>query len=340
VHDVCVNAGTLYAAGYFGTIGGHERHGLVAIDPETGSVTSWDPNPILKYSPPIGYGLAVDGDVVYASGEWESIGGQPRANLAGLDAVTGSATAWDPGVAYGVAALAMYEDRLLTAGNFFDIGGQGRDNLAALDVTTATPTSWNPGLGGPAASLVVDGGTVFVAGYFLSVGSEPCSYLAAIDAASGEPLSWFPEVTLGFQGYPANAQAIAVDASRVYVGGDFRSVGLTPNAGFAALFKPATVGVDEPTLAESLRLSASPNPFTSASSLRFTLRQASEVRLGIYDVSGRRVRQLDQGRRAPGPHRFAWDGRDDRDHEVQAGIYFVKLTAGREQETARIVKLR
>jgi FlgD Ig-like domain len=131
-----------------------------------------------------------------------------------------------------------------------------------------------------------------------------------------------------------------VDASRVYVGGDFRMVGVAPHSYFAAIVKPSAVGVDEPALTKPLRLFSSPNPFTHTSALRFTLQRASEVSLTIYDVSGRLVRELEKGRRAHGPHRFAWDGRDRRDNEVEPGIYFVKLTAGMERETAKIVKLQ
>ena len=181
---------------------------------------------------------------------------------------------------------------------------------------------------------------MFVGGYFLSVGSEPCSYLAAIDAASGEPLSWFPALTSSFEGFPATALSIAADAGRVYVGGDFRSVGVAPNAGFAAISKPAVAGVEPPAIGKSLQLFASPNPFTSASILRFTLQSASNVSLGIYDARGRLVRELDRSRQASGPHHLAWDGRDRRGNDVEPGIYFVHLTAGTKRETAKVVKLR
>jgi len=44
-----------------------------------------------------------------------------------------------------------------------------------------------------------------------------------------------------------------------------------------------------------------------------------------YDVQGRAVRHLFQGTVAPGSHTVTWNGRNDRDHNLAAGIYLARV---------------
>jgi len=55
-----------------------------------------------------------------------------------------------------------------------------------------------------------------------------------------------------------------------------------------------------------------PNPFNPRTTLRFRLRQASEVSLRIYDARGRLVRTLLADAQKPaGEYEMVWDGRDE-----------------------------
>ena len=72
-------------------------------------------------------------------------------------------------------------------------------------------------------------------------------------------------------------------------------------------------------------LQNSPNPFAMRTSIGFTLARAGRVRLAVYDVAGRRVRELVQGERAAGRHDVPWDGRDDAGRSVRAGSYRYRL---------------
>jgi len=46
------------------------------------------------------------------------------------------------------------------------------------------------------------------------------------------------------------------------------------------------------------------------------------VSLRVYDISGRNVRTLVQGRQGPGHYPVVWNGRDDRDQQLASGVYF------------------
>jgi hypothetical protein len=87
-------------------------------------------------------------------------------------------------------------------------------------------------------------------------------------------------------------------------------------------------------------LAPRPNPTRAASSIHFVLPSARAVTIDVLDVTGRRVRSLSAGQAmTAGEHVLSWDGRDESGSRVRAGVYLVKLTAGREQGTRKVVRL-
>jgi hypothetical protein len=70
-----------------------------------------------------------------------------------------------------------------------------------------------------------------------------------------------------------------------------------------------------------LILSACPNPFNPATTVRFALPQAGVVKLEILDVSGRKVAVPVDGLREAGRHEVAFDGA-----RLPSGVYFAKLS--------------
>jgi flagellar hook assembly protein FlgD len=69
----------------------------------------------------------------------------------------------------------------------------------------------------------------------------------------------------------------------------------------------------------------SPNPADARTTLQYTLPRAGIVRLGVYDASGRLVRELASGTREAGQQTEAWDLRDASGRTVGAGLYFARL---------------
>jgi hypothetical protein len=65
---------------------------------------------------------------------------------------------------------------------------------------------------------------------------------------------------------------------------------------------------------------AFPNPFNSATLLRFGLPEAGRVSLAIYDLEGQRVEVLAQYLGEAGWHTILWDASG-----IPAGIYFARL---------------
>lgn len=69
-----------------------------------------------------------------------------------------------------------------------------------------------------------------------------------------------------------------------------------------------------------------PNPFNPRTALRFSLARRQQTSLAIYDVSGRRVRDLVDDTLDSGMHEIVWDGTDDAGRALAAGVYWSQLT--------------
>jgi hypothetical protein len=84
----------------------------------------------------------------------------------------------------------------------------------------------------------------------------------------------------------------------------------------------------------------SPNPARGPVTLRFSLTRAAEVRLAIFDLGGRRVRELVSGIEPAGTHGIAWDLRDESGRPTPAGVFFARLEVGGRVLTERVATLR
>ena len=87
-------------------------------------------------------------------------------------------------------------------------------------------------------------------------------------------------------------------------------------------------------------LASYPNPFHDRATITFDVGEAGPVTLAIYDVRGRRVRTLLDGALPAGPHRAAWDGRDDAGRAVASGLYVYRLRVGEAVVSRQAIRLR
>jgi len=68
--------------------------------------------------------------------------------------------------------------------------------------------------------------------------------------------------------------------------------------------------------------SAYPNPFNSVMRIGYALPEAANVRLSVYNVSGRLVADLVKGKVSAGVHTAIFDG-----SELSSGVYIIRLDA-------------
>jgi hypothetical protein len=93
-------------------------------------------------------------------------------------------------------------------------------------------------------------------------------------------------------------------------------------------------------LAEVGLLPNAPNPFNPSTRLRFHVPVAGPAKVRVYDVSGRLVRILVDGRVGAGVHEVAWDGKDERGRAVPSGTYFGDLQFGGRRTAQKLVLMK
>jgi flagellar hook assembly protein FlgD len=84
----------------------------------------------------------------------------------------------------------------------------------------------------------------------------------------------------------------------------------------------------------------SPNPFSDATTISYTIPRASPVKLDVYDSSGRLVRTLVNEEKIAGQYRVTWDGRDESGQAAASGIYFCSMQAAAFKTARKMVLLR
>ncbi len=70
-----------------------------------------------------------------------------------------------------------------------------------------------------------------------------------------------------------------------------------------------------------------PNPFSSKTAISYSLDKRSEVKVTIYDVLGRIVKNFRVGYQEAGVHGVIWNGRNNLGRMVTLGVYFYRLQA-------------
>jgi len=73
------------------------------------------------------------------------------------------------------------------------------------------------------------------------------------------------------------------------------------------------------------------------SEVRFSIAKAGRVQIGIFDVTGRRVRSLADRVFPAGEQVLRWDGTDDAGGKVPRGVYFVRTST--QKDAGRIIVL-
>jgi flagellar hook assembly protein FlgD len=90
----------------------------------------------------------------------------------------------------------------------------------------------------------------------------------------------------------------------------------------------------------SLTLGAAPNPFRPQTTISFQIASpGTRVQLEIFDVTGRRVRQLMDGTLDAGVHSYLWDGRNQAGETLRQGIYFARIHVGDSVRTSKLLML-
>jgi hypothetical protein len=82
-------------------------------------------------------------------------------------------------------------------------------------------------------------------------------------------------------------------------------------------------------------LPAYPNPFNASTLINYSLSQASDVTIEIYDLLGRKLETLQSAYQSAGNYQVRWNASN-----MATGVYFYKIQAGQESLTEKLLLLK
>jgi len=95
---------------------------------------------------------------------------------------------------------------------------------------------------------------------------------------------------------------------------------------------PIVTGNNRPS---SLSLLNYPNPFNPRTTIAYQLPATANVVLKVYDILGREVATLVNGKKGMGQYEKVWNGRN-----VASGVHFYRLVVGDFVQTRKLVLLK
>jgi|GEM_PF-1370814 hypothetical protein len=205
--------GGWYIGGNFTKVGDSIRNYLAHIS-STGVVTNWNPNAdYLSIAPRINC-LTKHNGIIYAGGNFTTIGGQARSRIAALDAITGLATSWNVNLTGDVNVIRIDKEIMY-------VGGESVINtssIVAINIASATLTSWAPKINGRVYDIAVKNDTIIVGGWI-----EMFDYyyrnLFFFDAKSSNLIDWQPKVD-------GVIFSLAIKDDQLLIGGEFTNVNI------------------------------------------------------------------------------------------------------------------
>lgn len=87
-----------------------------------------------------------------------------------------------------------------------------------------------------------------------------------------------------------------------------------------------------------LQTAAYPNPFTESTTLSIVVKEKSQLRIDIFDLSGRPIRSLIDQEYEKGIHLIEWDGSTNQGSRCKPGAFLIRVYVGEEQQSIKILK--
>jgi predicted outer membrane repeat protein len=105
-------------------------------------------------------------------------------------------------------------------------------------------------------------------------------------------------------------------------------------------FDPVTAVGDQELPKDAVLRAVYPNPFNPTVTVLFELDRTREVRVAVYDIHGRLVRELSNRVRAAGVHSIVWNATEHSGHSVASGVYLVHMRSEGWQAQRKVVLLK
>ena len=105
--------------------------------------------------------------------------------------------------------------------------------------------------------------------------------------------------------------------------------GNTEYGGWIRIYNPETGNIQSGIIGIKTGLyRVMPNPTRGMLSIRYGVSKRMRVKIEVYDISGRKVKVIENGIKKPGVYTAVWDGRNERGKRVVPGVYIIDMKAG------------
>jgi len=221
--DLWVTNGVVYSSVNYGNNAGYSTGSAVALNTVSGLLDTSFP----KVTGTVNVVIANGTDNWYIGGNFTSVGGVARNNIARINADKTLDLDWDPDADGEIHTMMLVGTTLVVGGEFTHVNGIARNRMAAM-VTTQNSnfvTPWNPDVDAPVLAMALFDTSLYVGGEFTQVGGQARNYIAAVDANIDDQnnttiTDWNP----GADGFVRSLQ-VSADGRSVYAGGDFTTIG-------------------------------------------------------------------------------------------------------------------
>jgi len=118
-----------------------------------------------------------------------------------------------------------------------------------------------------------------------------------------------------------------------------KTVNLTNNESYTALFEPNTTSVTEPTrISDSFTIY--PNPSNGQLTINYSLEKADRIEITLLTTDGKQISSLLGGNVSSGNHSLRINQADNGSSTIISGIYFVRLTTREEICYKKIILIK
>jgi hypothetical protein len=354
VNALAVVGNEVVVGGVFTSAGGVSANYVARFNTQTNtwsSLGTGSQNGVSGGDFPYVNALAVSGNEVYVGGRFTSAGGVSANNVARFNTQTNTWSTLGTGSSNGVSGgsefpavnvLAVVGNEVVVGGNFTSAGGVSANNVARFNTQTNTWSSLGTGSSNGVSggdfpyvyALAVSGNEVVVGGNFTSAGGVSANRVARFNTQTN---TWSSLGTGSSNGVNNYVRALAVVGNEVFVGGVFTEAGGV-SANYVARWNSGTSRVEQlsSTAPKTFLLEQNyPNPFNPSTTIRYQLPVASEVKLEVYDVLGKKIATVVNERQSAGSYQVVWNASG-----LSSGTYFYRLQAGTFVETKKMIMVK
>ena len=339
-YTMCATGSDVYVGGQIFNFGAQSVKSIAAVNASTGALDgSFNANFSLAY--PVRASAVSDTQLIIG-GDFTSVQSKPRQALAFLSSSSGAVSSFNAYIdtnngAGSVYALAVGNKTLLAGGYFISALYMPQNNLLIFEDSTLSGSDIPLAVNMTSCRAVTGPGSVTLlwqtrseinnAGFrVLREGPGETEY-EVISSYTSNP-------SLKAQGNSSSGRDYQYVDNHVQASGAYKyKVQSTAIDGTVKDESALTVTVDLP---KSFALYQNyPNPFNPTTVISYQLPVASRVTLIVYDVIGREVKTLVNGRQDAGTYRVNFDG-----SKLPSGVYFYRISAGDFSSVKRTILLK